>query len=273
VTTLFGHPLVNGLIFAMAGTVAAANFVERRGRPQIALCQFATIAGAVLATHSRGPAIALGGGVLVVVGFSRSRARGTGGRRFLIAAGAVCTAGIIVIGLQARNQSQTGQASAALRQAVVSEAFQAIKPLEPFGAGPGQAEQYRTAELLPGTGGNGNYHPLENSYAELLVSIGPVGLLLFLTLIGLPTVRALRNPDTVGEGAALCAWLIAVAGFNAIEGFPAVLVLAALFISTFTPVDASELTFAGATRPRPDAATPSQTHQSKTRSLKAPASG
>ena len=148
----------------------------------------------------------------------------------MLAAGAVMAALVIVSGLQARNESVQGQQSVALRSTVVTEAFQAVRTVEPFGAGPGESEPFRVARSLPGTGPGRAYRPLENSYAELLVSLGPVGLGLFCALLLVPALAALRRGPNRDAAAALLALLTALGGFNAIEGFPSVLVLISLLL-------------------------------------------
>ena len=231
VTTIFGHPLVNGLIFAVAGTFAAAECLRRRDRPAIGIIRLALLVGAVLATHSRGPAVGLGVGVILVLVFVPSQGYGKGARRAVLSAGAVLAAVVILSGLQARNTSVfQGEQSVALRSTVVAEAFQAVRMVEPFGAGPGESEPYRVAQALPGTGASGAYRPLENSYAELLVSLSPVGLALFCAALLVPACDALRRRRHAEEAAALFALLTVIAGFNAIEGFPSVLVLISLLL-------------------------------------------
>lgn len=225
-TTLFGHPLVNGAIFAVAGTLAASEFVNRSDRPWWRLFQMGVFTGAVLATHSRGPAVALGAGIILVVIFSRRVVASSGVRRAILIAGAVLAGAIIYVGLQARAESAVGQSSAAVRVTVVSEALQAVHAVEPFGAGPGQSDAYRVANGLPGATGT-VLQPLENSYAQLLVSLGFGGLGLFVLTVLSIALPGLRRPGVVGEAAALLVLLIAIGGFNALEGFPPVLVLMA----------------------------------------------
>lgn len=230
VTTIFGHPLVNGLVFAVAGTFAAAGFLRRRERPVLAVLRLALLVAAVLATHSRGPAVGLGVGIILVLLLVPSHGYGKGARRAVLCAGAILAGAVIVSGLQARNASIQGEQSVALRSTVVAEAFDAVRRVEPFGAGPGQSEAYRVSRGLPGTGPGGAYRALENSYAELLVSVGVFGLALFCAALLVPIVDALRSRRRAEETAALVALLTVIAGFNAIEGFPSVLVLISLLL-------------------------------------------
>jgi O-Antigen ligase len=226
-TTLLGHPLVNGTVFSAAAVLAAADLMERQGSPRLAWTRLAVLAAAVLATHSRGAAIALAVGVTVVIIFGHGRTRSLASRRLVLLVSAVFGAALVISGLQARNESSQGRASAAVRVAVVSRASQTLRGLEPFGAGPGESDTYRTRHQLPGS-----EVALENSYAELAVSLGPAGALIVLVLLLLPVIVGLRNGLVVGEAAALLTILVGITGYNAIEGHPSMLVLIGLFIAS-----------------------------------------
>jgi hypothetical protein len=225
VTTILGHPLVNGTVFAAAAVLAASEIVEVRGKSTTHWVRFALLVGAVLATHSRGAAIALAVGVAVVIIFSGNHGNVQSMRRLTLLLSAVLGTIVIVSGLQARNESSQGQASANVRVTVLSRAAQAVEKLGPFGAGPGEAETYRVDNQLPGS-----EIPLENSYAELAVSLGPLGALLIATLLGSIIVIGLRCPLVLGEAAGLLTIMVDIAGFNAIEGHRATLVLIGLFV-------------------------------------------
>jgi len=223
-TTLFGHPLVNGTIFAAAAVLAAAELVERTDRLWLSCIRFVILVGAVLSTHSRGPALALAAGIAFVIAASPGKLKVTGLRRMVLAGSAVAAGLVIVLGLQARDASFAGQANVAQRTSVVKYARQAASRVEPFGAGPGQSEQFRVQQHLPGTS-----TPLENSYAETLVSLGPLGALLFCLALCVPIYRSLRMSVMVGEAGALATILVAIGGFNAIEEFTPVMVMIGLF--------------------------------------------
>jgi O-antigen ligase len=229
-TTLLGHPLFNGTIFATAAVLAASDLVEKRHRPRLASLRLMLLIGAVLATHSRGAAIALAVGLVVVVVFSRAGQRGIGARRLALVSASVIGAAVIIVGLQARNASREGQASAAVRVTVLARTTETLRGIEPFGAGPGESDRYRTSMQLPGS-----EIALENSYAELVVSLGPIGALLTIALVVAVVIRGIRSRLATGEAAALLTILVHMGGFNAIEGHSAILILIALFVvSTLT---------------------------------------
>ena len=224
ITTVLGHPLVNGTLFAAAGTLAASELMEHRGRPARSVARLAVLVAAVLATHSRGAAVALGSGVALVIIFTRVRWRGQDLRRLVLVIMSVAAVGLLVTGLRARDDSHAGQASAALRVSVLSATADLLHTLGPLGSGPGSSQTY--AEMVaPTTSGR-----LENSYAELAVSLGIGGALLAIGILLTPVGLALLRPSAVGEGAALLSIAIAIAGYNAIEAHPTILVVLAVFL-------------------------------------------
>jgi hypothetical protein len=224
-TTLLGHPLVNGLVFSTAAVLAASDLAQRSRRTLPSLVRFLVLVGATDATHSRGATIALGVGVLVVIIFSRSLGRTGAARRLVLAMSLIVAALVLVYGLQAREESRGGQVSAQIRVAVIKRATEVVKRVGPFGAGPGESEAYRRAQRLPGW-----EQDLENSYAQLAVSLGPIGALLFTCLLLSVVAYGLRNDAVTGETAALIALLIDISGFNAIEGHTNVTILISLLV-------------------------------------------
>jgi hypothetical protein len=225
VTTLLGHPLFNGLVFCSAAVLAASDFVERSDKPLLAFVRLMILVGATDATHSRSAAIALGIGIIVVVAFSNGRGRGVNTRRLVLATSLVLGAVITAHGLQARDESREGQASAQTRIAVIDRASETLAHVEPFGAGPGESEAYRKMLRMPGW-----EVALENSYAQLAVSLGPIGALLMVALLIAVVVIGYHNELVIGEATALLAILIDMAGFNAIEDHRPLLILLALFV-------------------------------------------
>lgn len=225
VTTLLGHPLVNGLVFSAAAVLSASDLVRSSHKAPARLARFLILVGATDATHSRSATLALAIGVIVVIVFSRRGGRGWGMRRLVLTVGFVLAGALLLEGLQARDASRSGQLSAEVRVAVISRAVEAVNDLGPFGAGPGESEAYRRAKRLPGWNID-----LENSYAQLAVSLGPIGALLMIALFVATVVFGLQNPLVTGEAAGLLTILIAMAGFNAIEGHPPVGMLIAIFM-------------------------------------------
>ncbi len=230
VTTLLGHPLVNGLVFATAGVLAASELVRSPNRTLWSWTRFAILVGATDATHSRGAAIALAAGVLVVLVFARTESQAAPRRRLWLFVSLLAAGALLAYGLAARDESREGQNSAQIRETVITRASEAARLAGPFGAGPGESEAYRRTQRLPGW-----QVDLENSYAQLAVSIGVLGLLLTVTLLLAIVVTGIRKPAVVGEAAALLTVLVDIAGFNAIEGHAEVgLVIALLAVAIVT---------------------------------------
>jgi hypothetical protein len=225
VTTLLGHPLINGTVFSAAAVLAASDVLQNRQRTTFAFARLAILVGAVLATQSRGAAIALAAGAIVLIVFTPGRKEGLGARRLALILGSITAAAVIFAGLQGRNESTEGRSSAATRLVVITRAAQTLHGLEPFGAGPGESDAYREANQLPES-----QTALENSYAQLAVSLGPIGALLMLTLLITVVLLGIRSGHVTGEAAALLTILVGMAGYNAIEGDTPLLVLIALFV-------------------------------------------
>ncbi|HEY1834203.1 MAG TPA: O-antigen ligase family protein [Solirubrobacteraceae bacterium] len=230
VTGLLGHPLFNGLVFSSAAVLAASELLRGSGRPALALGRLALLVMATDVVHSRGASIALAVGVLALIATGSRREPGRGRRRLLLTICLLVAATLLLAGLHTRDESAQGQKSAQVRVATLTRAKQALSMAGPFGAGPGQSDAYRHVNDLPGSG-----TALENSYAELAVSLGVVGLL----LVALPLLSVvaigLRNDAVAGEAAALLTILVAMAGFNAIEGHkPTMILIALLCISILT---------------------------------------
>jgi len=248
-TTLLGHPLLNGTVFAAAAALAASEVVDKPKGSQTGLIRLAILIGAVVATHSRGAAIALGVGLATTIVFARSRQHESGTRRLGLLVSAILGGAVVVAGLQARNESLGGRASAAVRSTVLVRASETLRDLPLTGAGPGQSDAYRTLKRLPGS-----ELALENSYAELAVSTGWVGAGLVIALLGTVVIVGIRHASTTGEAAALLTILVAIAGYNSIEGSPSVLLLIALLVVAILTGAAAESqstrSGVGAIRPR-----------------------
>lgn len=225
VTTLLGHPLVNGTVFSAAAVLAASSIVKKHDTPLVALLRFGILTGAVLVTHSRGPAVALAIGVAVVIVFEGRQRQGYSIRRLVLVISAIAGLAFVAIGLEARDESRQGRTSAESRVDVIPHTIETLHHVGPFGAGPGESGSYRTSLNLPGS-----HVALENSYAQLAVSLGPIGLLIVLALLGSVIVAGLRVESMVGEAATLLTILVAIAGYNAIEEHRIVIILISLFV-------------------------------------------
>jgi hypothetical protein len=234
VETLMGHPLVNGTIFAAAVVLAANELFEVRNTFTRSAARFGVLAGALAATQSRGAAIAAVAGVMALVVFNRAAPR-LGARKLTLVLVGIALAAGLGTSLAARQSSAEGQSSAQIHLAVPAETARALEGASVFGAGPGQADAYRVARQLRGTG-----IALESGYAELAVSLGVAGALLFVALVLSSVAAGLRNRASVGEACALLTILIAVGGYNALEGHMGSLVIIGLFMASIAATHRGE---------------------------------
>ncbi|TFD56425.1 hypothetical protein E3T41_14545 [Cryobacterium sp. Hh38] len=126
----------------------------------------------------------------------------------------------------ARNNSVEAELSSQARDLGVWVSLQAANLTGWIGSGPG------TSGI---TGRLFNEVTIENSLLQLLISIGLPGVLLFLLVIGSGVAHALSQ-RAVGAAAALVAYTVCIAGFNAIDALrPMHLLLGCLLILTLNP--------------------------------------
>jgi hypothetical protein len=245
-TTVLGHPLVNATVFAVAGVLSFDRYM--RGRARRAGIQTVCICLGELATKSRGPAIALGVGLLAVLIFRFWDVAWI--RRFVAGAAVLAVAAAAVAILIARSDSAEGIRSANDRASVLANTEQAIAGHLLLGVGPGESEAYRVAAQLRGV--SVDLYPnkpqqsptdLEDAYAEMAVSIGIPGLALFCLVLLLTMGRGMMRQETRGFAAAVGTFAVCIFGFNALEGHPKLLVLLGLlmvFIATGSGEDAKK---------------------------------
>jgi O-antigen ligase len=221
-TTSLGHPLDNSTVFAVSAVVALdRSFTHREGK-RLALFQVAVLLAAVAATKSRGAGVALAAGVVVVLA-RRWKASRPMRKALVLVVVAVGSIGLAAV-IGARNKSVEGQSSSQQRSTLLRDTREAAAGHGVFGVGPGESEQFRTDQGLSTVSDAG----LENAYAEMAVSIGVPGLLLFVAMVSVLILMGLRRPETVGLGAGLFVFAVSVGGYNALESHPAGLALLAL---------------------------------------------
>ena len=217
-----GHPLLAGLFFAVLLAYAIGRWVESR-RPGFVL--LAVLSGfGVVATVSRGSYAAAGVAiaVLIVVGmFSR------GGHRLrLFVVLVACTgAGFLALNSDAfieRGLSTEALQSVGSRSVLPQIAWEAARAYHFLGAGPAAAQAAAVPYNFQGL-------PIENSYLQLLISVGLPGLVLFLGILALAALLAVRHQN-LGALAALVAYATAISGFAALDTRRNLLVLLGILI-------------------------------------------
>ncbi|OII09025.1 hypothetical protein [Curtobacterium sp. MCBA15_008] len=231
ITTTLGHPLNNALFLSVATVIAIARFVER-GRASALLAAGLGLVGVFL-TISRGGLVAVAVGVAVIVVGPLFRRSGTPdatstSTRGLIALG---VAGVGLVGVtlspvfQERLSSSNGLASARARDELVPLVLSTSQHLGYLGSGPGTSNVLLQERGTPVV--------VENSWFQLLLSLGLPGVCLVAALIVTAAIMALRS-GSLSAAAALAALSTSAAGFNWIESdrpgmlFLGVLVAAAM---------------------------------------------
>jgi hypothetical protein len=224
-TTLIGHPLMNGTVFAVASVIVVTRLLlpgvhGRRGD----YVQLALLVGGIAAAQTRTGALAALAGLLlavVVSAQSGNRLR----RLSFVGLGVVL---LVFFGLALSQRNSSGlDFTVDHRASVPAAALASIDGHEVFGVGPSMSDRWRAAKRYAGTSVT-----LENGYAQLIVSIGPFGMLLFVTNLLVAIVIGLARPGSRPAAAGLATLALALAGFNAIEGSPRLLVLIAVLIAT-----------------------------------------
>ncbi len=223
-TTLMGHPLINATVFAAALVLAAAELIRGSVRVGESALRVGILGVALATTQSRGGILAALVGVVFILVAERGHA-GIGWRKSLVVlAGIAAVAGFSAV-LSARDSSQEGKQSVEVRENVLKQTETAMVGTSVLGAGPNEVEAWRQSRRLPEV-----KVPIENSYADIAVSIGIPGLLLFVALALTYLIVGIRDPRAAPQAAALLTILVAIGGYNAIES-PNSLVLIGLFMA------------------------------------------
>jgi hypothetical protein len=230
-TTLLGHPLVNGAVFATAAVLAVDEALTRSAG-RTSLLRVLILLSGLGATTSRGSTAAavLGIGLLVLM----RRGRTTSTLRKVAVSLAMVVAGVVFVGgLVARNSSSEGQQSTLVRTMLIEETMRALRGHEVLGVGPGEVENYRQKFGLLRFDVRSQTTPniaLESTYAELLVGLGIPGLVFFLLVIVGAVVSALRSEFLVGPACTLLTYALALGTFKT-EGHVQLLVVLGLLLS------------------------------------------
>lgn len=205
----FSHPLFAGAFFAVAACIGTIKWLDAGNRGW--LVGGALSAAGVVATLSRGSMAATVAGIalgaLILLSTRPQRRRGL---RFAVLTTSLLVSAIAVSQIpafQERTTSLEAQLSAGARETGMDVALLAAQSTNFLGSGPASsgatAAQYGTVVI-------------ENSYLQILISLGIPGLLLFIAFLGVAVLAAIRTGNIAGA-AGLIAISIALAGFNAID--------------------------------------------------------
>jgi polysaccharide biosynthesis protein PslJ len=216
VTTLLGHPLNNALFFAAAAAAGFARYLETRRTIYAAGFLLALVA--LLLTGSRG-ALYLTPVALVAVVAVEVR---TGaltmqrlGRLALIAGLSLAALFALysqTVGLRA--DSTEAHASTGVRYRALDESLHVAADHSYLGTGPGTSNSAKEEDILnPGDVDIA----IENSYLQLLVSIGIPGVALVVALLAAVIWAGVKRRNVAAAGA-LASMALVIGTYNFIEG-------------------------------------------------------
>jgi O-antigen ligase len=216
VTTLLGHPLNNALFFAAASVAAFSIYVESR-RPHH-LFAFLLAFAAVFLTGSRGALYLTPVGITAVVAMQLKAGhlsvRRLGRLALLAAVGVSVAIGLYSQTVGLRSDSMEARASTQVRYRALGASVHAARDHGFLGSGPGTSNSAREESTQnPGDAGL----VIENSYLQLLVSIGLPGLLSVAALFGALVWFGYRLDNVAAAGAFLMLGLV-IGTYNFIEG-------------------------------------------------------
>jgi len=229
----FGHPLWAGAFLVPAAVLGIVGWMQ--GAPRHNLIFGIGAAFGVVSTLSRGSILAVGGAVALgllltaVIDKTRSRRRLVGGV-FGLAAALVA---VSAFGPFVERLSGLGATlSAGTRTTAIEAAIQSSSDSGWLGTGAGTSGS---------TGRNYTSVVIENSLAQLLISVGIPGLVLFTLLVVVLILNALQSRD-ITSAMALLAYMIAISTFNSIEGVRSMhLILGLLFLLCISPTPPSPI--------------------------------
>ena len=204
----FGHPLFAGAFLAVPAVLGVSSWLGAGPRRDLVLG--ALSAAGVVMTVSRGSMFAVAAGVvLAALAALLVRPRASANRAVgLVVIGAVAVAALRLFQpLTQRAESKESGLSADVRTRAIDVTLDAAAQSNWLGSGPATSgvAGRRFSDIV-----------IENSLLQLLISVGVPGLLLFLLLLGVLCLEALRRGD-VPPAAAIVAYLVAITGFNSID--------------------------------------------------------
>ncbi|MBS3180071.1 MULTISPECIES: O-antigen ligase family protein [unclassified Pseudoclavibacter] len=206
----FGHPLYASFFLAAGFALALGTALER---PRFWPFAVAAIAGiGVVTTVSRGGLAAVAASAVVVILLVVFRSdRVSGVVKFLTIA---ATAVGMFVALQSdafseRSSSSEAGSSADARTWIFELAYQSANDTYWLGSGP--ATSADTVRAL-----NSYQILVENGYLQILISAGLPALILFLAILGVSAVQAIRAQRYAGLSV-LVAFSTAIFGFNGLE--------------------------------------------------------
>jgi hypothetical protein len=224
ILTMVGHPLVNATFLAISGTASLSSYLRWNYRPSLLILAMSSVA--LVFTQSRTGIAALAAGVgLALIGSARGKNRG----RIVGAVMLLATAMLIFLQIEnpllQRNSSVEGQGSSELRFAYLEVLPGLMEAASVWGTGAGLSDS-----ALEKVGGYASGYPIESSAIQLLVSLGTVGTLVFVSAVGGVLILSLRRGAFVAPSM-FAAYVVAASGFNLFEAFPALIAIPGILLA------------------------------------------
>lgn len=225
----FGHPLYAGLFFSLAAAIGISLWLKSGKRSPLMLGVVAFV-GAV-STVSRGSLFALAAAIAfaaLATTLSRRRSVNRDVRLLLLAVGGFAAAALTLNStlVNDRASSEEASTSSGARSDLSSIALELSQGSSIFGTGPGTSSAVASeyTRLV-----------IENSWLQLLVSLGFVGLTLVVWLVAAAFAAAWGRRDPVGIAVLSC-FVVGVGVFNGLDDVPSLhTVLSVTLLLAFGP--------------------------------------
>lgn len=226
ITTLLGHPLMNGTFFAVTATLSA--FVAFQARSRLAVASALLSSASVAFTVSRSATLALVVGVAAGIVLLLANREQSFGKKLGVSALVVVGAAVLLSSplLAERSDSVEGASSSQYRETVLDTALGLAEEDNYLGSGIGTSNIRSVAA--------GSQFTIENSYLGLLTSAGVPGLLFVSGFLLVAIYTAIRR-NRVPAAAALVTYGVVAAGWPMWENVPGAFVIeSALLIVAFS---------------------------------------
>lgn len=209
-TATLGHPLFAGMFLSVAAAMAVSRLIDGFKASRL-LAAAACIAG-MLATLSRGAIIALV--LATLAGFALAVTRNARRRLTVV----LSFTGLAVVGfafvslspsLLDRFSSDEATGSLDQRIRTIGIVSDALRDAVATGGGPGNAALSLGDQIL-------SLRYIENSFLQIVLGVGVVGLFLIIAFILSALIQSWRRGGTL-EVMQLVAFVVAIAGYNALD--------------------------------------------------------
>ena len=217
-----GHPLLAGLFFAVVLAFSVGRWLETEQRRFLVA---AIVNGlAIVATVSRGSYLAATAGVVILLLTVLIIRRGRRMRLVGLFAGFAVAAYLALntVSFVERGLSTEALISTHTRTALPQITIDTANAYFWLGGGPANSLTVAAPFNFQGL-------PIENSYLQLVISLGAPGVILFLAILATSAVIAIRNRN-LGALGGLVAYAVAISGFAALDSRRNLLVLLGVLI-------------------------------------------